>query len=139
MMKGYIHTITIKMQGSIVEGGNNKLYNDLNHFIEQHVKQQLSPHPAQLSIEYDYQINDKSIPWLEHPLLTERQCKIVQLLIEHYSVKRIASHMFISENTVKKHIQNIKKCLNISSSGSEFVFEMLREIEKVNQAPTLSR
>ncbi|MFD0589254.1 response regulator transcription factor [Paenibacillus sp. GCM10027627] len=135
-MKGYIHTITIKLQGHKIEQRGRGLHDELNHVIEQYVARHFATEPSRLSIQYDYELDEENARWLEHPLLTERQCKIVQLLIQHYSTKRIADQMYISENTVKKHIQNIKKSLNMTSSGHDFVFEMMREMERVHQLNT---
>jgi DNA-binding NarL/FixJ family response regulator len=56
--------------------------------------------------------------------LSERQRQIACMLCEHYSVKRIAEELFVSENTVKKHIQNIKKALQIDHSGADFVYTL---------------
>ncbi|WP_433946643.1 response regulator transcription factor [Paenibacillus sp. SN-8-1] len=56
--------------------------------------------------------------------LSLRQREIASLVCSHYSVRKIAATLHISENTVKKHIQNIKKALEISESGPDFVYEL---------------
>ncbi|USB31591.1 LuxR C-terminal-related transcriptional regulator [Paenibacillus sp. YPG26] len=63
--------------------------------------------------------------------LSMRQMEIARLVCSHYSVRRIAAALHISENTVKKHIQNIKKTLEINESGSDFVYELRNKLGSV--------
>ncbi|RUT35895.1 LuxR family transcriptional regulator [Paenibacillus zeisoli] len=56
--------------------------------------------------------------------LSIRQREIASLVCSHYSVRKIATTLHISENTVKKHIQNIKRVLEITESGPDFVYEL---------------
>ncbi|WP_159885898.1 helix-turn-helix transcriptional regulator [Paenibacillus puerhi] len=56
--------------------------------------------------------------------LSERQREIAFMLCNHYSIKKIASAFYVSENTVKKHIQNIKKALEIEGSGADFIYTL---------------
>jgi DNA-binding NarL/FixJ family response regulator len=56
--------------------------------------------------------------------LSERQRQIAELLCAHHSIKKIAAQLHISENTVKKHVQNMKKELQITESGLDFVYEL---------------
>jgi DNA-binding CsgD family transcriptional regulator len=62
----------------------------------------------------------------DHPIdnLSKREREITDLLCNNYSVKRIAERLFISENTVKKHIQNLKRKLNLNEHGMELVFQL---------------
>ncbi|MBD0383540.1 response regulator transcription factor [Paenibacillus sedimenti] len=64
--------------------------------------------------------------------LSERQREIVELLCAHHSVKKIAGLLHISENTVKKHVQNIKRELAIKESGLDFVYELLSKLKGGN-------
>ncbi|MDF2958850.1 MAG: LuxR family transcriptional regulator [Paenibacillus sp.] len=66
--------------------------------------------------------------------LSERQRQVAELLCGHYSIKRIASIMYVSENTVKKHVQNIKKALMIEQSGADFIFS-LKQMLDGNEGP----
>lgn len=66
-------------------------------------------------------------------VLSGRQLEIAWLLCRHYSSRRIADELYISVNTVKKHIQNIKKTLCMEQVGDDFVFllaEKLRESDR---------
>ncbi|GIQ67841.1 DNA-binding response regulator [Xylanibacillus composti] len=60
--------------------------------------------------------------------LSRRQWEVARLLCKHYSVKRIAEKLHISENTVKKHMQNIKKALQIDASGADFLYQLYEKI-----------
>ncbi|MFB9279331.1 response regulator transcription factor [Cohnella cellulosilytica] len=58
--------------------------------------------------------------------LSSRQRQIADMLCAHYSIKRISSELFVSVNTVKKHIQNIKRALKVESSGADFIYLLNR-------------
>ena len=47
--------------------------------------------------------------------ITAREMEIISYLIKGYNKQRIGEELFISENTVKKHIQHIYEKLNISN------------------------
>ncbi|MCU6793990.1 helix-turn-helix transcriptional regulator [Paenibacillus sp. WQ 127069] len=72
-----------------------------------------------------------SHPPVGHPLykLSERQRQVAELLCSHYSVKKIANILYVSENTVKKHSQNIKKALEIEQSGTDFIYTLKQMID----------
>ncbi|MFC5652656.1 response regulator transcription factor [Paenibacillus solisilvae] len=61
--------------------------------------------------------------------LSERQRQIAELLCNHYSITRIAADLFVSVNTVKKHIQNMKKALEIDASGADFIYVLKQMME----------
>lgn len=65
--------------------------------------------------------------------LSKRQWEIAVLLCKHYSVKRIADKLHISENTVKKHVQNMKKTLQIDATGPDFVYQLSQEISMAEE------
>ncbi|MNE30986.1 Bacterial regulatory protein, luxR family [compost metagenome] len=79
----------------------------------QQAEQQLPPHAASESHALANQVP-----------LSIRQREIASLVCSHYSVRKIAAALHISENTVKKHIQNIKKTLEINESGPDFIYEL---------------
>ncbi|MUG66930.1 hypothetical protein GNP94_13040 [Paenibacillus campinasensis] len=60
--------------------------------------------------------------------LSARQLEIAVLLCRHYSIRKIAEELYISINTVKKHIQNIKKALCLEEAGDEFVFLLAKKL-----------
>ncbi len=111
-------------------------------FMELHQRMLQAVHEMQLSprmmmaVEYGEEFaaaaaNDK--PLNHHPLLSERQLQIAILLCQHYSVKRMAEALYVSENTIKKHIQNIKKALELQSSGADFVYELKQKLYDYTQ------
>ncbi|MDR6884549.1 helix-turn-helix transcriptional regulator [Bacillus sp. 3255] len=62
--------------------------------------------------------------------LSERQRQIADMLCNHYSIKRIADELFVSVNTVKKHIQNMKKALGIEDSGADFIYAVKQMMQR---------
>ncbi|MFZ5353692.1 MAG: LuxR C-terminal-related transcriptional regulator [Bacillota bacterium] len=62
--------------------------------------------------------------------LTARECHIAAKLLEDITNKEIASQLYISEATVKKHIQNIYQKLQLSdrSSFRKYYMEKARQI-----------
>ncbi|MDQ0916528.1 LuxR C-terminal-related transcriptional regulator [Paenibacillus sp. V4I5] len=66
-----------------------------------------------------------------YPELSVRQQEITILLAANYSVQKIAKQLFLSENTVRKHIQNIKKILGIHESGVDFIYALKSRQEEV--------
>lgn len=62
--------------------------------------------------------------------LSNRQQQIAAMLCGHYSIKRIAEELYVSENTVKKHIQNMKKALGSDKSGADFIYVLKQTLQK---------
>jgi PAS domain S-box-containing protein len=54
-------------------------------------------------------------PGLQRLSLTKRQEEIVKLIIQGYSNRQISDKLFISEKTVKAHLNNVYKKLGLSS------------------------
>ncbi|WP_220685609.1 LuxR C-terminal-related transcriptional regulator [Paenibacillus lautus] len=61
--------------------------------------------------------------------LSERQLEIAEMLCQHYSTRRIADELYISVNTVKKHMQNIKKALNLEQAGGDFIYLLSEKLK----------
>ncbi|MBH5320096.1 response regulator transcription factor [Paenibacillus sp. GSMTC-2017] len=126
------NTFTIKIHSQRVDKHDEKKLLELYHLLTSHVS---DFYPLeQVQITFLSSIEQSTIPIDIHPRLSERQRQVAKLLIEHYSIKRIAELMFISENTVKKHIQNIKKELNLDKTGGDFVYELNRELGKYSKS-----
>lgn len=53
-----------------------------------------------------------------YPLLTPRETEILESLKNGWGYKQIAAHFFISEGTVRKHIQNIYRKLSVNNKVS---------------------
>lgn len=51
------------------------------------------------------------------PVLSQRELEVLQLLVDGSDYKKIASALFISSNTVKKHISSIYSKLHVSSKA----------------------
>ena len=50
-------------------------------------------------------------------IVTTRQREILELLVERKSYSQIATHLFISVDTVKSHIKKLYKTLNVNSKN----------------------
>ncbi|WP_179281187.1 response regulator transcription factor [Paenibacillus sp. XY044] len=66
----------------------------------------------------------------EPAALSGRQLEIAELLCRHYSIRRIAEELYISVNTVKKHMQNIKKALCLEQAGGDFVYLLSERLKE---------
>jgi DNA-binding NarL/FixJ family response regulator len=121
------------------ESGREKLAGLHLIVVEQVMRLGISEH-VKVTLEYNGtgQENNDSDE-LPHPgeddahssaELSERQRQIAAMLCEHYSIKRIAGELYVSENTVKKHIQNIKKALEIDKSGADFIFVLKQKLQR---------
>lgn len=62
--------------------------------------------------------------------LSGRQFEIAMLLCKHHSIRKIASLLHITENTVKKHIQNIKHAYGLRSAGLDFLYELQSKLNE---------
>lgn len=85
----------------------------------------MSPHIASRTLELLRNSVEKNN---NHPTpvdynLTEREIELLQFLVEGNTYKQIADIMFISHNTVRKHIENVYEKLHIHS-----------KVEAVNKA-----
>jgi LuxR family transcriptional regulator of spore coat protein len=58
-------------------------------------------------------------------LLTTREREVFELLVQDKTTKEIAEALFISEKTVRNHISNVMKKLNVKGR-SQAVVELVR-------------
>ncbi|WP_282201318.1 helix-turn-helix domain-containing protein [Collibacillus ludicampi] len=58
-------------------------------------------------------------------LLTNREREVFELLVQDKTTKEIAGILFISEKTVRNHISNVMKKLNVKGR-SQAVVELVR-------------
>lgn len=58
-------------------------------------------------------------------LLTNREREVFELLVQDKTTKDIASQLFVSEKTVRNHISNVMKKLNVKGR-SQAVVELVR-------------
>ena len=50
-----------------------------------------------------------------YPALSAREREVLELLLQHYSTKRIADELFVSENTIKTHVRHIYAKIDVNS------------------------
>lgn len=102
---------------------------ELHQMVVSHVMSLDLRECVKVTMEYDLaataesadSTDDDALVWTA---LSERQRQIAKMLCHHYSVKRIADELYVSVNTVKKHIQNMKKALNLELSGADFIYAL---------------
>lgn len=58
-------------------------------------------------------------------LLTSREREVFELLVQDRTTREIAESLFISEKTVRNHISNVMKKLNVKGR-SQAVVELVR-------------
>jgi LuxR family transcriptional regulator, transcriptional regulator of spore coat protein len=58
-------------------------------------------------------------------LLTIREREVFELLVQDKTTKEIAGQLFVSEKTVRNHISNVMKKLNVKGR-SQAVVELVR-------------
>lgn len=58
-------------------------------------------------------------------LLTTREREVFELLVQDKTTKEIAEKLFISEKTVRNHVSNVMKKLNVKGR-SQAVVELVR-------------
>ena len=66
------------------------------------------------------------------PTLTEREHEVIRLLAKGYSNQEIAAALFISEGTVKFHINHILSKLNVSDRTQAVITALKRGIASLN-------
>jgi len=74
-----------------------------------------SPMSSEIARRVVAMIRKQGTPSPEAELLTERENEILDLLSQGYLYKEIATHLFISKLTVKKHIHNIYEKLQVQN------------------------
>ena len=78
---------------------------------DQHVESESIPSPES-SVIYP------TVP--QYDTLTNREKEVLDLLVKGYPTEVIASTLFISSNTLKRHIQNIYNKLNVHNRSELF-------------------
>lgn len=64
-----------------------------------------------------------------HPIpLTEREQQVLELLVEGLSNSEIAQRMYLSENTVKKHLKNIMGKFHLNNRVEAAVYAVREEL-----------
>jgi len=68
--------------------------------------------------------------------LTPREKEVLRLLVAGKSNERIARELYISQNTVRTHIQNILSKLSVHSKLEAVAFAVRHDIVEVEREPT---
>jgi two-component system nitrate/nitrite response regulator NarL len=87
---------------------------------------------AKLVAQFRAQPKAGATPIIERDKLTAREREIVQCLARGESNKEIARHLDVAESTVKIHVQNILKKLNLSSRVQVAVYAVEHGMNEAN-------
>lgn len=63
--------------------------------------------------------------------LTKREYEVLTLIAEGFNNREIANHLFISEKTVKNHVSNIFKKINVSDRTQAAIYAYKNNIKKI--------
>lgn len=119
----YCCTIYIIFNGLLLGTANlfrskeNQDFTDKDLFILNYIKPHLTQRMYKLHPQSKDQENIKKLMVKDFDL-TEREFEIVLLICQGHTNKEIASKLFITENTIKKHVLNIYKKMNIDSRST---------------------
>ncbi len=106
---------------------------EFNHQVLTVLSQVQLSEPIKMYWVSEAEVDSRAAAQASELPLSKRQWEIAVLLCKHYSVKRIADSLYISENTVKKHIQNIKKTLEIDASGADFLYQLYERMSSASE------
>ncbi len=77
------------------------------------------------------EINNKNSKDDKKPRLTRREYEVLTLIAEGLNNKQIARNLFISEKTVKNHVSNIFKKINVSDRTQAAIYAYRHNIKKI--------
>ena len=67
-------------------------------------------------------------------LLTEREAEVLKYLCEGFNYKRVAQQLFISESTVKTHINNVFTKLKVNDRTQAVLYALKHDLENLMRA-----
>lgn len=67
-------------------------------------------------------------------LLTEREAEVLKYLCEGFNYKRVAQKLFISESTVKTHINNVFTKLKVNDRTQAVLYALKHDLENLMRA-----
>ncbi len=67
-------------------------------------------------------------------LLTEREAEVLKYLCDGYNYKRVAQKLFISESTVKTHINNVFTKLKVNDRTQAVLYALKHDLESLMRA-----
>lgn len=97
----------------------------INTVIENHTY--LSPCISDVVIE-DYTANSSGTNKQKLPSLTQREREVLQLIVEGHSTKEIASHLYVSVNTIDVHRRNIMNKLKVNNLAQLIKYTIQEEL-----------
>lgn len=88
-------------------------FTDKDMFILEYIKPHLTYRMYQLHPQSKTQISNKGM-FLKRFNLTEKEFEVMLLICKGFTNKEMATKLFITENTIKKHILHIFKKMNVN-------------------------
>ena len=64
----------------------------------------------------------------ERPLLSSRELEVLSLVAQGLSNKEVASRLFLSEHTIKRHLANILTRLGLPSRAAAVAYAVRNEL-----------
>ncbi len=99
--------------------------------INQNIREQISGKQSLLT--------DSCSDYAHLELLTEREAEVLKLLCEGANYKTVAKALFISESTVKTHINNIFTKLQVNDRTQAVLYALKHDLESLMTATMSSR
>jgi DNA-binding NarL/FixJ family response regulator len=79
------------------------------------------------NIESELEVDEHSVTLNDYDKLTLTEKKIVELITQQYSSKRIADLLFVTEKTIEKHRSNIIEKLNLPKEKNALLMWALQQ------------
>ena len=67
-------------------------------------------------------------------LLTEREAEVLKYLCDGFNYKAVAKALFISESTVKTHINNVFTKLQVNDRTQAVLYALKHDLEGINES-----
>ncbi|WP_034601784.1 response regulator [Clostridiisalibacter paucivorans] len=94
-------------------------------------KSYIQPCLAALLVKKYRKSSGKSIQGSKKDLLTRREYEVISLIAEGLNNREIADRLFISEKTVKNHVSNIFKKIDVNDRIQAAIFAYKNNIKKI--------
>lgn len=129
--KEYIlRTLNLGADGYIIKDSNaDSFIRAIHHVIKGETY--IQPRVAELVEGYGEEKDYKDVNMEKIKSLTKREYEVLTLISEGLNNKDIANKMFISEKTVKNHISNIFKKLELNDRVQATIFAFKHGVKKI--------
>ncbi|KNF09483.1 two component transcriptional regulator, LuxR family [Gottschalkia purinilytica] len=94
-------------------------------------KTYIQPNVSALLVKEINSQDDKAIEREQIDSLTRREYEVLTLIAEGLNNKEIAGRLFISEKTVKNHVSNIFKKINVTDRVQAAIFTYKNKMKKI--------